>query len=58
MKFPNAYAGVKKLFTAEILSLIGVVALLIAAFAGIVTAGAAEAEAVGVGLASLGVVAV
>ena len=27
MKFPNAYAGVKKLFTAEILSLIGVVAL-------------------------------
>lgn len=58
MKFPNAYVGVKKLFTAEILSLIGVVALLIAAFASIVTAGAAEAEAVGVGLASLGVAAV
>ena len=58
MKYPNAHAGVKKLFTAEVLSLIGVIALLIAAFAALFTVGAAEAEAVGVGLASLGVAAV
>ena len=58
MKFPNAYAGVKKLFTAEILALIGVIVLLIAALAALVMVGAAEAEADGVGLASLGVAAV
>ena len=36
MTFPNAYAGVKKLFTANILQIIGVVLLIITAFAGIV----------------------
>lgn len=58
MKFPNAYAGVKKLYTAEILALIGVIALLIAAFAGLVMVGAAEAEEAGVGAASLGAAAI
>ena len=55
MKFPNAYNGVKKLFTAEILALIGTVALIIAIIAGLVTAGAAEAEETAVGAASLSV---
>ena len=58
MKYPNAHAGVKKLFTAEILALIGVIALLIAAFAALVTVGAAEVDAAEVGVASLGVAAV
>jgi hypothetical protein len=58
MKFPNAYSGVKKLYTAEILALIGVVALLIAAFAALVMVGAAEAEEAGIGAASLGAAAV
>ena len=39
MKFPNAHNGVKKIFTAEILSLIGTVALIIAAILAL-TAGA------------------
>lgn len=58
MKFPNAYNGVKKLFTAEILSLIGIIALAIAAFAGLFTMGAVEAEEKMIGAASLGVAAV
>lgn len=56
MKYPNAYSGVKKLFTAEILGLIGTIALVIAAFAALVTVGAVEAEEA-VGIASLGVTA-
>ena len=36
MTFPNAYAGMKKLFTANILQIIGVVLLIITAFASIV----------------------
>lgn len=36
MTFPNAYAGVKKLFTANILQIIGVILLIITAIAGIV----------------------
>ncbi len=58
MKFPNAYNGVKKLFTAEILALIGTVALLIGAIAAIFTIGAVEADAPEVGAASLGVTAI
>lgn len=57
MMFPNAYKGVKKLFTAEILGLIGTIALVIAAFAALVTVGAVEAEEEAVGMASLGVAA-
>ena len=33
MQFPNAHSGVKKIFTAEILSLIGVVLFIAAAIA-------------------------
>lgn len=58
MKYPNAYSGVKKLFTAEILGLIGTIALVIATFAALVTVGAVEAEEEAVGVASLGVAAV
>lgn len=58
MKYPNAHNGVKKLFTAEILALIGTVALAIAAFAALVTVGAAEMDEQTVGAASLGVAAV
>ena len=57
MKYPNAFKGVKKLYTAQILSLIATVALLIAAFAALFMVGAAEAEEVGIGAASLGVAA-
>ena len=57
MKYPNALKGVKKLYTAQILSLIGTVALVIAAFAALFMVGAAEAEELGIGAASLGVAA-
>lgn len=58
MKFPNAYNGVKKLFTAEILALIGIVALIIAVFAGLVTTEAAKMEETAVGAVSLSVTAI
>ena len=43
MKFPNAYAGVKKIFTSEILSIISVAALLVAAIMLLIGAGGAKA---------------
>ena len=42
MKFPNAFSGVKKIFTSEILSIIGAAAMLIAAIASLITLGAAN----------------
>ena len=60
MRFPNAYAGVKKIFTAEILGLIAVILLLVAAVMALVAKGGAEQgvdEAVvvgGIGAAALG----
>ena len=57
MKYPNAFKGVKKLYTAQILSLIATIALLITAFAALFMVGAAEAEELGIGAASLGVAA-
>lgn len=57
MKYPNAFKGVKKLYTAQILSLIATIALLITAFAALFMVGAAEAEEPGIGAASLGVAA-
>lgn len=47
MKFPNAHNGVKKIFTAEILSLIGTVVLVVAAIlalaaGGMISTGAAD----------------
>lgn len=41
MKFPNAYSGVKKIFSAEILSVIAVVLLIAASVFGLLTAAAA-----------------
>lgn len=51
MNFPNAHNGVKKIFTAEILSLIGTIALVVAAIlaltaGGMISTGAAD-QAVG-----------
>ena len=43
MKFPNAFAGVKKLYTSEILSLIALICGLITVFAAFFTAGVIEA---------------
>ncbi len=40
MKYPNAYSGVRKIFTAEILSVIGVIVLIISAVLGLLTAAA------------------
>ena len=55
MKFPNAFAGVKKIFTSEILSLIAAVAAFIAAILGFATIGAVAAEsAVGAGASLIG----
>ena len=51
MKYPNAYSGVKKLFTAEVLSIIGVILLICASAFGLIAvaagiaAGTVEAEA-------------
>ena len=53
MKFPNAFSGVKKIYTAEILDLIAALATLVAAVLAVVAAGAANAESVGGALASL-----
>ena len=60
MKFPNAYQGVKKIFTAEILSLIGAACMIIFAVFGVVAlAGMAAASGDtaltgGIGLAVFG----
>ena len=43
MRFPNAYAGVKKLYTSEILSIVGGLALLVAAI--LIAIGKAGSEA-------------
>ena len=43
MTFPNANAGVKKIFTSEILSIISTAALLLAALIGVLSLGAAGA---------------
>ena len=40
MKFPNAYSGVKKIFAAEILSVIGVIVLIVSAVLGLIAASA------------------
>ena len=45
MKFPNAYNGVKKIFTAEILSLIGTISLIIAAILVLATGAMVETGA-------------
>lgn len=47
MKFPNAAKGVKKIFTAEILTLISALAMIVAVVMMIVTLGAAAAESAG-----------
>jgi len=60
MKFPNAYQGVKKIFTAEILSLIGAACMIIfavfgvVALAGMATASGDTALTGGIGLAVFG----
>ena len=58
MKYPNALKGVKKLYTAQILSLIVTIALIGTAFAAMFTIGAAQADAMEIGVASLGITAV
>lgn len=58
MKFPNAFAGVKKLYTSEILAIITLVFALITAIAGFFTIGVVDAgvtEAVDASLAATGV---
>ena len=58
MKFPNAFAGVKKLYTSEILALIALIFALITAIAGFFTIGVIDAgveEAVNAGLGVTGV---
>ena len=57
MTFSNAYHGVKKIFTAELLKLIGGVCLLIAAILSVLTAGAAaNGAAVGAGVSGAGTI--
>ena len=63
MRFPNAAAGVKKIFTSEILSLIAGLSSVIAAIGGVVLAAAAtsadnSSDAAAAGLAGLGIFAV
>ena len=53
-EYPNAFAGVKKIFTAEILSIISAVALILAALFGLTAAGAAADGAANTAFASLG----
>lgn len=62
MRFPNAFAGVKKIFTAEILALIARICVLIASVGALATLGAAAATAntdssaaAAVGLAGAGI---
>ena len=52
MTFPNAFRGVKKIFTAEILKLIGVACLLIAAVLTLLAAGSVAAGSDGGAVAS------
>lgn len=52
MTFPNAFQGVKKIFTAEILNLIGSVCLIIGFILMIVLVGAADTDNAGVGITS------
>ena len=47
MRFPNAFEGVKKLFKSEILTIIGIVCMILAAFFGILTASLADADEIG-----------
>lgn len=57
MTFSNAYHGVKKVFTAELLKLIGGVCLLIASILGVLTAGvAADGATVGAGVSGAGTI--
>lgn len=53
MRFPNAFAGVKKIRTAEILSLIAAIALVVVAILSIIGISSAAADSVGGALASL-----
>lgn len=53
MRFPNAYAGVKKIRTAEILQLIGALCLLVMAVLALVAVISAAAESAGGAIASL-----
>ena len=55
MRFPNASAGVKKLYTSEILSLIALIFALITAIAGFFTIGVIDAGVDGAVNAGLGV---
>ena len=50
MTFPNAFNGVKKLFTSEILKLIAAVCAIVAAVAGIIALAGVEADAVAAGV--------
>ncbi|MBR0087191.1 MAG: hypothetical protein IJL98_05575 [Lachnospiraceae bacterium] len=54
MKFPNAYEGVKKIYTAEILGLIGTALALLALFFGLIFVTAADTKADTAAFASLG----
>ena len=54
MKFPNAYSGVKKIFSAEILEIIGIACLFIAALFSLTTVGAVAGGSKNGALASLG----
>lgn len=58
MKFPNAYKGIKNIFTAEILAVVGILLLGIAAMSGAVAVAGAAAGEEGVALASIGGLAV
>lgn len=55
MKYPNAFAGVKKLYTSEILGIIALIFALITVFAAFFTAGVIEAGVEEAVNASLGV---
>ena len=43
MKYPNAYSGVKKIFSAEILSVIGAIVLIVSALLGLIAFAAGTA---------------
>ena len=58
MKFPNAYNGVKKIYTAEILYLIGIIFSVIAVIAAFVAAGAIEIGEDAISAGSVGTMAV
>ncbi len=60
MKYPNAFKGVKKLFTAQLLSLLGTVTLIVAAIVALCTVSTSQGEtsfaAAALGLAAIFVV--